>query len=483
MTSVVGMKRTADEAKLDDPIQSKRHKRNENYYDIFGDDAKVEIEIRRDELTKRRQRFLHSQDFHTLILWMLGEVVSPNWLFIKHRPLIEKVIVVQINNLNERMIKSLKQYHDEKENEIKVKMDGSITSNANNTNTSDNNAPSTNVNSSHIKSFPYFNKNNYCPLQLDIPKFDKSTKHPSFKKLTVVAVDRIKGLSSDKGGKKKRKKNKNNGLNQNVNGGSLSCLITSSFGNKYKYCPEMFVSSEVELKRNRFPTLKDHQNRYKDFYQLPSSKNINTQIRTNSNKETDDEEDEDIDISSDADSSSSDSALSSSSSSSSSDSTVSNIQNIEKLVALDCEMVCTKKGIELARISIVSESGQCIYDELVKPFAEVTNYCTKYSGITASMLENVTKTLQDVHNEISVFMNNETIICGHGLENDLLALEMIHLNCIDTAIQYPSSSPNFKNKLRFLASKFLKRSIQQSHDGHNSNEDALAALDLVKLKV
>lgn len=471
---VVGIKRTADEAKLDDPVQLKRHKRNDNYYEIFGDDAKVEIEIRRDELTKRRQRFLHSQDFHTLILWMLGEVVSPNWLFIKHRPLIEKVIVVQINNLNETMIKSLKQYHKNKEGE-KVKMDGSITrSNTNNNANNSNNASSTNVNSSHIKSFPYFNKNNYCPLQLDIPKFDKSTKHPSFKKLTVVAIDRIKGLSSNKGGRGGKKKRKKNKINHN---NSLN-LITSSFGNKYKYCPEMFISSEDELKKNRFPTLKDHQNRYKDFYQLPPSKNIiNTQIRTDIDNE-DEDEDEDEDISSSD--SSSDSVTSSSS-----DSTVPDTQkrNIEKLVGLDCEMVCTKKGIELARISIVSELGECIYDELVKPSTEVTNYCTKYSGITASMLENVTKTLNDVHTDLSLFMDNKTIICGHGLENDLLALEMIHLNCIDTAIQYPASSSNFKNKLRFLASKFLKRSIQQSHDGHNSHEDALAALDLVKLKV
>ena len=475
--SVVG-KRTAEEAKLDEPMPAKRHKKNKNYYDIFGDDAKVEIEIRRDKF--KREIFLRSKDFHSLLLWMLGEIVSPNWLFIKHRPLIEKVIIIQIQNLNETMIKSLKQHHDKSINTNKTQK---------------------NVNDDNLELFPFFNKNNYCPLQLDIPKFDKSTKHPSFKKLTVVAVDRIKGLSADKGGrgqgggKRKRRRNNNTSNNKNNNNhnnkNGLSSFITSVFGNKYKYYPEIFISSQEELKRNKFPTFTDHQNRYQHFFQLPSSKcndndNDSSQIRiddkdrvSSSDSNEDSTEEEDDDITSD----SSDSATSHSSAASNSSSDTKLNRNIEKMVGLDCEMVCTKKGIELARVSIVSEAGECIYDELVKPSEQVTDYCTKWSGITASMLENVTKTLSDIQLELRQFMDSSTIICGHGLENDLLALELVHYRCIDTTILYPSSSPNFKNKLRYLASKFLKRNIQQSHDGHNSHEDALAALDLVKLKV
>ena len=69
----------------------------------------MEVEVRRDEMHKRRDRkFLHGQDFQTLILWMLGEVMSPKWVFIKHRPLIEKVVVVQIEDLTEDVIKSLR---------------------------------------------------------------------------------------------------------------------------------------------------------------------------------------------------------------------------------------------------------------------------------------------------------------------------------------------------------------------------------------
>eukprot|EP01084_Bolivina_argentea_P148118 259026_1 len=108
-------KRSSEEAKLDLPPQ-KKHKKNANYYDIFGSDAFVEILIRREELTKRRQSFLHSIDFHTLILWMLGETVCPSWIFIKHRPLIEKVIIIQIDHLNSTIISSLKQHHTQTTN-------------------------------------------------------------------------------------------------------------------------------------------------------------------------------------------------------------------------------------------------------------------------------------------------------------------------------------------------------------------------------
>eukprot|EP01083_Nonionella_stella_P089807 250748_1 len=419
-------KRTAEEAKLDEPPK-KRHKKNQNYYEIFGDDAKVEIEIRRDELNKRRHTFLHSKDFQSLILWMLGDTISPNWVFIKHRPLIEKVIVVQIDNLTETMIKSLRAHH----------------------------TAHTNVND-NCHSFPFFNTNTYCPLQLDIPKFDKTTKHQPFKKLTVVAIDKIKGLSSNKNtrfAKKKKKKTPHK-----------SQHIHSPFATKYKHVPELFICTTNELLSNGFPSSHDPQNRFEHFMQLPSHKqNNDTHFRTT----------DDVD-----DTSSNDSAVS--------DVTppINPTDTIHRLVALDCEMVTTTRGrLELARISIVSEDGQCIYDKLVKPLHEITDYCTKYSGITCAMLENVTTRLSDIQSELCTFLDANTMICGHGLENDLLALEMVHYRCIDTSLLYPASSRHFKNKLRYLASKFLKRNIQQGHDGHNSHEDALAALDLVKLKL
>merc|ERR1711933_208825 len=115
--------------------------------------------------------------------------------------------------------------------------------------------------------------------------------------------------------------------------------------------------------------------------------------------------------------------------------------------------------------------GKCIYDELVLPPNEITDYCTKYSGITPEILSSVTKTLADVHADLAKFMSAETILVGHGLENDLLAMRMIHGRIIDTALLYPNNSHSFsKNKLRYLAQKYLSRNIQQSQEGHKSDE-------------
>jgi RNA exonuclease 1 len=68
---------------------------------------------------------------------------------------------------------------------------------------------------------------------------------------------------------------------------------------------------------------------------------------------------------------------------------------------------------------------------------------------------------------------------------------LAHGRVIDTSIIYPHSrGPPFRYSLRQLASKYLGRTIQQhafdDQDqpiGHDSIEDAITCLDLVKLKL
>lgn len=43
---------------------------------------------------------------------------------------------------------------------------------------------------------------------------------------------------------------------------------------------------------------------------------------------------------------------------------------------MDCEYVGTHRGSMLARISIVDSNGKEIYDKLVKPTEEITDYRT-----------------------------------------------------------------------------------------------------------
>lgn len=78
----------------------------------------------------------------------------------------------------------------------------------------------------------------------------------------------------------------------------------------------------------------------------------------------------------------------------------------------------------------------------------------------------------------------ETILVGHSLENDLLALKISHDLVIDTAVLYQySRGSRYKTALRVLSRRFLSRQIQSSGSGHDSIEDAMAAMELALLKI
>lgn len=67
--------------------------------------------------------------------------------------------------------------------------------------------------------------------------------------------------------------------------------------------------------------------------------------------------------------------------------------NPSKILAIDCEMVGTgPKGSinQLARCSLVSYSGDVVYDKYIKPAAPVTDYRFRWSGIRPSDLTKAT---------------------------------------------------------------------------------------------
>ncbi|KAF1779484.1 Exonuclease, RNase T/DNA polymerase III [Phytophthora cactorum] len=154
------------------------------------------------------------------------------------------------------------------------------------------------------------------------------------------------------------------------------------------------------------------------------------------------------------------------------------------LLALDCEMCRTTKGVELTRLTLVDASQKVLLDEYVRPKNPIVDYCTQYSGITCEIMEATTMRLADIQDKFLALVPAEAILVGHSIENDLQALRVLHRRVIDTVCMYPHpKGPPFRSALRFLTSQYLNRAIQTGTDGHCSVEDAVATLQLAQLKI
>ncbi|WVQ77877.1 hypothetical protein IAR50_007580 [Cryptococcus sp. DSM 104548] len=159
------------------------------------------------------------------------------------------------------------------------------------------------------------------------------------------------------------------------------------------------------------------------------------------------------------------------------------------ILALDCEMVVSADGDELARVSVIDfETGNNVFDELVQPEAEIIDYRTQWSGITPERLLSATHDLRSIQTLLltgtSPIITPHTILLGHSLDCDLSALRIRHPLCIDTALIYKHPrGPPFKPGLKWLTQKWLGKEIQTGTQGHDSAEDARACVDLFKMKL
>ncbi|KAI1380787.1 hypothetical protein F4677DRAFT_404632 [Hypoxylon crocopeplum] len=195
----------------------------------------------------------------------------------------------------------------------------------------------------------------------------------------------------------------------------------------------------------------------------------------------------------------------------------------DRAVCFDCEMGYTVYGLELIRVTILSwPDYEVLVDILVQPFGEVLDLNTRYSGVTPEDMVSAERWVPGQDHKPTVVPSTDpanasgteqkqklkiasspkaardllfsligpkTPVLGHGLENDLNSMRIIHHTCVDTVLLYPHKRQlPIRNSLRYLMDTLLGRAIQKEGDGdvpegHDSAEDAKAAGDLVKLKV
>ncbi|XP_076040325.1 uncharacterized protein LOC143024872 isoform X1 [Oratosquilla oratoria] len=164
-----------------------------------------------------------------------------------------------------------------------------------------------------------------------------------------------------------------------------------------------------------------------------------------------------------------------------------------KVYGLDCEMVFTEHGFEVAKVSLVKVTGEAALDVYVKPVGQVLDYNTPFSGVREEHLEGA-MSFSEMQSKMLSMVSKSSVLVGHSMESDLACLRIIHRRVIDTALCFrqqlptrplPALADNIcyvpakKPGLKRLVLWHLKKDIQQGEGGHDSFEDACAALNLV----
>ncbi|KAI3407797.1 hypothetical protein GPALN_014135 [Globodera pallida] len=156
----------------------------------------------------------------------------------------------------------------------------------------------------------------------------------------------------------------------------------------------------------------------------------------------------------------------------------------KKVYALDCEMVYTVWGPEVARLSVVDITGELILDVIIRPEHRIVDCNTKFSGLNTDQVMAGECDLHEAQQRLFELVNTETVLVGHSLESDLRSMRLVHRRVVDTSVVYPHRmGPPYKRALKTLAAEIMQLIIQDDESGHDSKEDALACMRIMLRKV
>ncbi|CAF2119965.1 unnamed protein product [Rotaria magnacalcarata] len=137
-------------------------------------------------------------------------------------------------------------------------------------------------------------------------------------------------------------------------------------------------------------------------------------------------------------------------------------------------------------ISIVDEELNCIYQTLIKP--NESQHMDTYQPRREQVIETVPniseKSLEEVHEDFRILFDDDLILAGHSIENDLKYLQIYYPYIIDTSIIFNVTGTRLeKTSLQKLYAIFFGRLIQKTRLEHDPTEDARATMELVQLKL
>ncbi|KAI1843435.1 hypothetical protein JX265_013317 [Neoarthrinium moseri] len=170
-----------------------------------------------------------------------------------------------------------------------------------------------------------------------------------------------------------------------------------------------------------------------------------------------------------------------------------------RVVALDCEMVSVLHGrpqdkgerSELAQLCAIDVlTGEVLIDKLIRPRERVTNWRTRWSGVSwaailaASSSGRLLHGWKSARTELLRYIDSDTILIGHDIIGDVQILRLAHANIVDTSVQTAEAvwgeAERFDRiwSLKDLAKSLTNLSIQAGKKGHDCVEDTFATREV-----
>lgn len=153
-------------------------------------------------------------------------------------------------------------------------------------------------------------------------------------------------------------------------------------------------------------------------------------------------------------------------------------------IAIGCEMCETKDPLSgsknpkaLCRISVINAEcpDEVLLDTLVKPNWPVCDYRTRINGIEKEHLNDVQFTLRHAQAFMMALCSDETVIVGHAVHNDLVALNMEHQCIADASCLFHAKGDRSATvSLRDLVSTIFQEKMPDTHDSVNDARKALS---------